>query len=1003
MSDNKTNNSSNGQINTPLGNNSVINNQNTRPVNNNSLNSTVRKTQMSRTIDKQTNNTVNQEVNLDGNSSSTINSNQNKVNADYEIGVAVSRQIHANVSSRPVFASDTDSTDAIDNENEESLYDNEGEVLDDEGIDDDSLEDDISQDDNDDGSSEEVSDDIDEEESDEIDTLDNEDETTGEEIEESDDENNTSSDEAKTGGEDESEEKNSEPDGEDEEKSEKDDQEPNQNDEVDEKEKTGEDKTSNEENQSPNENPSGDNQQTSENDSDAYKSTSTPETGNNEVNQDNQNAGDNPSESSKEEKEKGDYTPEEVNNNQSNFRDYQNQQNRYNQEAAARNNYQQTNTRNPNQQDGGVGPNSGDSSGDGLPKKDDENNKDSSDKNKGEKKDSKDKKDTKSSKNEKDTKKKKSDNSKKLKAKSSKKKKEELEKKKKELLLKYWWVIGLVIIVFLLFFVILLAILGGEESDDYSSLIDPEYDFSLTVINVTNDYSSSGDRVVLETVSLMDYLEGAAYAQFGNSLDGKSDSEKMAIYEAFYVAAKSILLSLGNYDASTKEITIRSGVNGMPYCDVNAGCKIYNNNGVYSYVSTNVKKSVKGDLTNTMSALSDHEITLMNVAYTVTKPMLLVPKDYNGLIEKYDFAKPPYNNTIRDKMISSSETEYQNIISSIEEYKNFKIYSLADYAMSYEFTENTAYWWPIGSSSPTSGNIYGGTPTATNVTSKFGWRDLNGDGKAEDYHQGIDIANGSCTSVIVATRSGTVIKAAGGCETKGYLGSNCNYGYGNYVKIDHGNGVVTVYAHLTKDSIVVKEGQTVAQGQKIGIMGSSGSSTGCHLHFGIEIDGNDVDPLQYITAANPRPSAKVEANYQNGSDNKQSVCLTLKQSGFSDNAVAAIMTNIQAESSFRTGAIGDSGTSYGLCQWHNGRYTNLKKYCGSDYSTVNCQLRFLIYELQGSYPGVYKMLLSNNSAYDMASYYCINFEIPANRYENCPKRASNYSASMLSYVKNGCK
>lgn len=101
------------------------------------------------------------------------------------------------------------------------------------------------------------------------------------------------------------------------------------------------------------------------------------------------------------------------------------------------------------------------------------------------------------------------------------------------------------------------------------------------------------------------------------------------------------------------------------------------------------------------------------------------------------------------------------------------------------------------------------------------------------YHKAIDIANQGGGSILAAD-SGTVVGA-------GWLD---NYGYGNRVLIDHGNGFVTLYAHLS--GIQVRPGQTVNRGDVIGQMGSTGRSTGVHLHF--EIRQGDVlhNPLGYL-------------------------------------------------------------------------------------------------------------------------------------------------------------
>ena len=110
------------------------------------------------------------------------------------------------------------------------------------------------------------------------------------------------------------------------------------------------------------------------------------------------------------------------------------------------------------------------------------------------------------------------------------------------------------------------------------------------------------------------------------------------------------------------------------------------------------------------------------------------------------------------------------------------------------------------------------------LTSSFGWR-------WGRMHEGIDLAVPSGTPV-VASAAGTVIVA-------GWMG-----GYGNLVVIDHGNGLATAYGHNT--SVAVSYGQTVAQGQLISYSGSTGHSTGPHVHFEVRVNGAPVDPLGYL-------------------------------------------------------------------------------------------------------------------------------------------------------------
>lgn len=82
--------------------------------------------------------------------------------------------------------------------------------------------------------------------------------------------------------------------------------------------------------------------------------------------------------------------------------------------------------------------------------------------------------------------------------------------------------------------------------------------------------------------------------------------------------------------------------------------------------------------------------------------------------------------------------------------------------------------------------------------------------------------------------NGVVTMAAGGW----------NYGYGNIVQIDHGNGYVTVYAHLS--TIFVTQCQTVGQGSAIGLSGNTGNSFGAHLHFEICVGGSNINPYDIV-------------------------------------------------------------------------------------------------------------------------------------------------------------
>ena len=95
-------------------------------------------------------------------------------------------------------------------------------------------------------------------------------------------------------------------------------------------------------------------------------------------------------------------------------------------------------------------------------------------------------------------------------------------------------------------------------------------------------------------------------------------------------------------------------------------------------------------------------------------------------------------------------------------------------------------------------------------------------------------------STIVAAASGTVIQVNLPVPGRNTGGS----GYGNYLIISHGNGVTTLYGHCR--NIYVSSGQSVSRGQKIAEVGSTGSSTGPHLHFEVRVNGSTVNPRSYL-------------------------------------------------------------------------------------------------------------------------------------------------------------
>ena len=138
---------------------------------------------------------------------------------------------------------------------------------------------------------------------------------------------------------------------------------------------------------------------------------------------------------------------------------------------------------------------------------------------------------------------------------------------------------------------------------------------------------------------------------------------------------------------------------------------------------------------------------------------------------------------------------------------------------------NEGFIWPVN--------------TSKKISSPIGSRVAPG-GFGSTNHKGVDICNVGFTSSVFATKSGKVILASSPRQGSYYGGS----GYGNYVVVDHGGGLTTLYAHMS--TVKVSEGQMVSQGTVLGITGSTGASTGAHLHYEVRVSGVYQNPLNYL-------------------------------------------------------------------------------------------------------------------------------------------------------------
>ena len=152
------------------------------------------------------------------------------------------------------------------------------------------------------------------------------------------------------------------------------------------------------------------------------------------------------------------------------------------------------------------------------------------------------------------------------------------------------------------------------------------------------------------------------------------------------------------------------------------------------------------------------------------------------------------------------------------------------------------------------------------------------------------------------------------------------------------------------------------------------------------VPGNTSTNASEETSAQPsQVPGKVVLSYDQSTNKGKIFTFLTNNMGLNTAAACGIIANIYCESGFNPNALGDKGTSYGICQWHNSRYHNLKVYCkrnGYDYTTLEGQLHFLEHELNNSYAATLKLLTSLDNDAEAAYYagysWCYNFEKPKN-------------------------
>lgn len=224
------------------------------------------------------------------------------------------------------------------------------------------------------------------------------------------------------------------------------------------------------------------------------------------------------------------------------------------------------------------------------------------------------------------------------------------------------------------------------------------------------------------------------------------------------------------------------------------------------------------DLGEKRTSLSDDRRKLQ-IAYETQKQRVA---DFESAIAEnqrlYDQKMLYINSLVKDESSLINEYSYYK---QLEDEKNAELEDyLAELAEQQrkiaEAYVGGTVWWPLDPA------------VRFRVSSEYGWRNLYG---MQDFHLGIDLAAPNGTTVRAAN-AGTV------------LTSSYHWSYGNYVLIDHGGGIATLYAHMSSNAVSV--GETVAAGQTVGWVGLTGNTFGYHLHFEVRENGATVNPRNYL-------------------------------------------------------------------------------------------------------------------------------------------------------------
>ena len=253
----------------------------------------------------------------------------------------------------------------------------------------------------------------------------------------------------------------------------------------------------------------------------------------------------------------------------------------------------------------------------------------------------------------------------------------------------------------------------------------------------------------------------------------------------------------------------------------------------------------------------------------------------------------------------------------------------------------------------------------------------------------------SHTGLVVSVSGSTVNTIEGntsdGVYRRSYqIGSGSIYGYGR-PKWDDGGGSQQATHTDSDDQITALANEVIAGKWGDGAARVAALSAAGHDYTAVQARVNEI--LSGKTTSGTETPVAAQA-YTVGKSNEETIFNFCKEVlGLSLAAICGVLANIEKESGFKTGAIGDGGTSYGVCQWHATRYDSLKSWCasnGKDYTALDGQLWYMKHELETSHAAVLtkmKSCANTEQGAEVAGYiWCSIFEVPADTIQTSEAR-----------------